>query len=47
MLRNPNRKKDTSKSDYVDIIIVLGILPSRNSFKKIHSHSLFLNCEFG
>ena len=40
-------KKDTSKADYVDIIIVLCILPSRNPFKKIHSHSLFLNCEFG
>ena len=39
-------KKDTSKADYVDIIIVLCILPSRNPFKKIHSHSLFLNCEF-
>ena len=42
----PNRKKDALKADYVDIMIVLCILPSRYPFKKIHSHSLFLNCEF-
>ena len=45
-LTKPNRKKDALKADYVDIMIVLCILPSRYSFKKIHSHSLFLNCEF-
>ena len=45
-LTKPNRKKDALKADYVDIMIVLCILPSRYPFKKIHSHSLFLNCEF-
>ena len=45
MLTKPNRKKDASKADYVDIIVVLCILPSRNPFKKNHCHSLFLNCE--
>ena len=47
MLTKPNWKKDTSKADYVGIIIVLCILPSRNPFKKNHSRSLFSNCEFG
>ena len=47
MLRKPNRKKDASKADYVDIIVVLCIFPYRNPFQKNHSYSLFSNCEFG
>ena len=41
MLTKPNRKKDASKADYVDIIVVLCILPSRNPFKKNQSFIIF------